>query len=88
MAWTIEYRPEAIKDLRKLDRTIRAEILAYLDERIASAEHPRLFGKALRHEKLGLWRFRHRNYRIICEMQDIRQTILVIGVGHRRDVYD
>lgn len=87
MGWTIEYDPEAIRDLNKLDRSIRSEIFRYLQERIAQADNPRNFGKVLRHEKFGLWRYRVRDFRIICELQDTRQVVLVIGVGHRREVY-
>jgi mRNA interferase RelE/StbE len=58
-----------------------------MQERIAQADSPRNFGKALRHDKFGLWRCRVRDFRIICELQDARQIVLVVGVGHRKDVY-
>ena len=87
MGWTIEYDPEAIRDLNKLGRSIRSEIFDYMQDRIAKADSPRNFGKALRHEKLGLWRYRVRGFRIICELQDTRKVVLVVGVGHRKDVY-
>jgi mRNA interferase RelE/StbE len=87
LAWTIEYDPEAIKDLKRLDRFIRSEIFDYLQERIARAESPRNFGKPLRHEKFGLWRYRVRDFRIVCELQEGRRVVLVVGVGHRKDVY-
>ena len=48
MAWTIEYDPGALKDLKKLDRQIQREILDYMDERVARAKDPRDFGKPLR----------------------------------------
>ncbi len=87
MAWTIEYDPEAIRDLNKLDRSIRADVFNYMQNRIARADNPRNFGKALRHDKFGLWRYRVRDFRIICELQDAPQVVLVVGVGHRKDVY-
>jgi mRNA interferase RelE/StbE len=87
LGWTIEYDPEAIRDLNKLNRSIRSEVFSYMQERIAQADSPRNFGKALRHDKFGLWRYRVRDFRIICELQDARQVVLVVGVGHRRDVY-
>lgn len=87
MGWTIEYDPGAIRDLNKLNRSIRSEVFRYMQERIAQADSPRNFGKALRHEKFGLWRYRIRDFRVICELQDARQVVLVVGVGHRRDVY-
>lgn len=87
MGWKIEYDPEAIRDLNKLNRSIRADVFSYMQERIAQTDNPRNFGKALRHDKFGLWRYRLRDLRIICELQDARQVVLVVGVGHRRDIY-
>jgi len=87
LGWAIEYDPEAIKDLNKLNRSIRSEIFSYMQERIAQAESPRNFGKPLRYDKFGLWRYRVRDFRIICELQDPRQVVLVVGVCDRKDVY-
>jgi mRNA interferase RelE/StbE len=87
LAWTIEYDPRAIDDLNRLDRPTKRAIVEYLETRIASADDPRLFGKALRHGLGGLWRYRVRDYRVVCEMKSDILTVLVVGVGHRRDVY-
>jgi mRNA interferase RelE/StbE len=62
LGWTIEYDPEAIKDLNKLNHSIRLEIFRYMQERIAQADTPRNFGKPLRYDKFGLWRYRVRNF--------------------------
>jgi mRNA interferase RelE/StbE len=59
-----------------------------MDKRIADAADPRDFGKPLRKSKFGLWRYRVRDYRILCEIQDFRLVVLVVGVGHRSVVYD
>ena len=88
MGWSIEYDPEALKDLKKLDRTIQREILDYMDNRIATADSPRNFGKPLRGSKYGLWRYRLRDYRIICELQEKRSVVLVVAIGHRSTIYD
>lgn len=87
MAWTIKYDPRALKDLRKLDRPIQREILDYMDHRIAPAQEPRQFGKALRGSKFGLWRYRVRDYRIICEISERELVVLVVGIGHRSTIY-
>ena len=88
MAWTIEYDPRALKDLKRLDRTIQREILDYMDERVAAAKDPRNFGEPLRASKFGLWRYRVRDYRIICELQGKRLVVLVVGVGQRSTIYE
>ena len=76
MAWTIEYDEEAVRDLKKLDRQVQSEILDYMEERIGRAEDPRSFGKPLRHSKFGLWRYRVRDYRIICQLQQAKLIVL------------
>ena len=88
MAWTIEYDEGALKDLKKLDRQVQREILNYMDKRIAKAQDPRAFGKPLRHSKFGLWRYRLRDFRIICQLQEAKLIVLVVSVGHRSTVYE
>lgn len=87
MAWRIEYDPRAIDDLNRLSRGVRREIVQYLETRVAPADNPRLFGKPLRHGLAGLWRYRVRDYRSVCALRDEALIVLVVGVGHRREVY-
>ena len=88
MAWTIDYDEGALADLKKLDRQVQREILDFMKKRIGVADDPRVFGKPLRHSKFGLWRYRVRDYRIICELQDAQLRVLVVAVGHRSTVYE
>lgn len=88
MAWTISYTDTAAKQLRKLDKQTARRILDFMDERIAGTENPRDTGKALTGPLLGtFWRYRVGDYRIICEIQDGKLSVLVIEIGHRREVY-
>jgi mRNA interferase RelE/StbE len=88
LAWTISYTDTARKELRKLDKQTARRILDFMDERIAGAENPRDTGKALTGPLLGtFWRYRVGDYRIICEIQDGKLCVLVIEIGHRREVY-
>jgi mRNA interferase RelE/StbE len=41
----------------------------------------------LQGEKRGLWRYRVGDYRLICDIQDGKINILVLELGHRKDVY-
>jgi mRNA interferase RelE/StbE len=86
--WTVEFDDAAAKELRKLDRQAQKEILRYLRERIATDEDPRRFGKPLSRELAGMWRYRVRDYRLICSIEDDTVTVLVLRVGHRKDIYD
>ncbi len=88
MTWTVEFDDGAAKELRKLDRQAQQEILRYLRERIATDEDPRRFGKPLSRDLAGLWRYRVRNYRMICHIEDDKLVVLVLRVGHRKDIYE
>jgi mRNA interferase RelE/StbE len=88
LGWTIEYSAAALRDLKKLDRAMAAEILDYMDRRVAPADDPRDFGKILRHDRYGLWRYRVRDYRIICELDVKRSIVIVHAIGHRSTIYD
>lgn len=88
MGWTIKFTEFAEKQLRKLDKAVAKKILKYFKERVLAQDDPRKFGKTLLHDKSGLWRFRVDDYRIICKLEDHELTILVVRLGHRKDVYE
>lgn len=87
MVWTIEFLPDAVKELKKLDRTAAARIVKTLEERIAVLDDPRTLGSALTGDHAGYWRWRIGDYRVVARMEDERITILVVRVAHRREVY-
>ncbi len=87
MAWTIDYADTAMQQLRKLDRQTARRIVDFMDERIATLENPRATGKALTGPLGGLWRYRIGDCRVICDLQDDALRVLVLQVGHRREVY-
>ena len=88
MAWRVEFVPEAEKDLRKLDKPVRRRILAFLHERIRSSDDPRSIGEALAGPDLGkFWKYRVGDYRIVARIEDTIVRILIVRVGHRREVY-
>ena len=88
MSWAYEFTPEAVRTLRGLGPSAAAEIKAYLETRIKGTKDPRAFGKPLRHELKGLWRYRVREWRILCRRQDEVCIVVVIDAGHRPAVYD
>jgi mRNA interferase RelE/StbE len=88
LTWPVEFDDAAAKELRKLDRQAQQEILRYFRERIATDEDPRRFGKPLSRDMTGLWRYRVRDYRMICNIEDQKLVVLVIRAGHRKEVYE
>jgi mRNA interferase RelE/StbE len=87
-AWTVEFDDRARRELRKLDAKTQRAILRYLREHIAVVDDPRRFGKPLRRNLAGLWRYRVEDYRLICRIENERVVVLVLEVGHRREVYE
>ncbi|MBV6476245.1 MAG: hypothetical protein MOGDAGHF_01830 [Rhodocyclaceae bacterium] len=88
MAFEIEFDPEAVKDLKKLDRPVQQRILAFLKQRVAPLDNPRDIGEALAGAKLGsYWKYRVGDWRIICDIQDRRIVVRVLRVGNRREIY-
>jgi mRNA interferase RelE/StbE len=87
LAWTIEITRTAEKQIKKLHRQAQESIVRFLRERLKPADNPRQWGKPLHGDKGGLWRYRVGDYRLICDIQDEKITLLVLQVGHRKDVY-
>lgn len=87
MAWRVEFHHRAKRELDKLDRPARERVARFLRERIATDQDPRRVGEALRGDKANLWKFRVGDYRLICDIQDGRVTVLVLAIGHRRKIY-
>jgi mRNA interferase RelE/StbE len=84
----VEFDDRARRELRKLAAEMQETILRYLRERVAKSTDPRQFGKPLRMNLAGLWRYRIGDYRLICRLEDNRLVVLVLKVGHRREVYE
>jgi mRNA interferase RelE/StbE len=87
LAWAINYTETAKRELKKLDKPAARRILDFLDNRVAKQDDPRQLGKALSGPLGTLWRYRIGDYRVICEIQHQTVTVLVLRVGHRREVY-
>jgi mRNA interferase RelE/StbE len=88
LTWIIKYSETSLRQLKKLDKSIALRVLDFMDERIAPLEDPRSQGKNLVGPKLGsYWRYRVGDVRVICDIKDKVVTILVVEVGHRREVY-
>ena len=88
LVWQIKLTATAAKQLSKLDQVTAKRIISFLKLRLATQDDPRITGKALTGKNLGMyWRYRVGDYRIICEIQDGEICILVIEIGHRKDIY-
>jgi mRNA interferase RelE/StbE len=88
LAFEIVFDPEALKDLKKLDRPIQQRLIGFLKQRVATLDNPRDIGEALAGAKLGsYWKYRVGDWRIICAIEDERIVVRVLRIGNRREIY-
>jgi mRNA interferase RelE/StbE len=84
VAYRIEVAPAAVRQLRKLDPPTRRRIQAAF-ELLATDPRPPGAKKLVGGE--GEWRVRTGDYRVMYEIRDDAFVLLVLAVGHRREVY-
>ena len=87
MKYKVLFTEKAKKQLKKLDKHIAALIVGWIEKNIENCENPRMYGKGLVENKSGQWRYRIGDYRVICQIQDNEVIVLVLEIGHRREIY-
>jgi mRNA interferase RelE/StbE len=85
--WTIELDPAAQKELDGLDKPIARRILKFLRERVAKLDDPHQIGERLKGTLSEFWKYRVGDHRLICSLENDRLVVLVLRIGHRREVY-
>jgi mRNA interferase RelE/StbE len=88
MAWNVEVSPKAQRQLDELDKPVARRISRFLYERIGKLDDPRQLGERLQGTLSDFWRYRVGDYRLICSLENDRLVVLVLRIGHRRDVYE
>ena len=88
MKYQVEYTEQTIKELKKLDGFTKRMIKAWIEKNLVNCENPRLHGKALSANRVGQWRYRIGDYRILADIQDEKIVILVFAVEHRSKIYE
>ncbi len=87
MKWQVAFASAAEKQFSKLGKTAQQEIDRYIAKNLETTEDPRRFGKPYLSIK-NAWRYRVGDYRLVCLIENQKLSVLVLKVGHRRDVYD
>jgi mRNA interferase RelE/StbE len=83
--YAVQLAPAALRELRRLDLPARRRVHAVID---LLADDPRPPAcKAMAGQAFGTYRVRTGDYRIVYEVHDDRLVVLVIRIGHRREVY-
>jgi len=84
----VVFTNEAKNELKKLDRYTAMLLTAWVRKNLEGCSDPRQHGKGLTANRGGQWRYRIGDYRLVAEINDDTITILILTVGHRRDVYE
>ena len=87
MPWKVSISETADKQLARLGRQEEKRIRRFLRERVELCDNPRSFGDPLLGNFSGLWRYRVGDFRLICDIQDEDIIVLVLKIGHRREIY-
>jgi mRNA interferase RelE/StbE len=88
LTWKIEWDDRARKELRKLDKTIQKKILRYCRTHIEECDNPKQYALPMSGNKRGFWRYRIGSYRLVCDIEGANFIVLVLRVGHRKEIYD
>ena len=84
MLYSIQFTPRAQRDLSALDRAVQQRLRQHIDR---LAENPFPVGaKKLRAEE-PFYRIRVSDYRVIYQVKANELLVIIVKIGHRREVY-
>jgi len=86
--YKVLFTERALRELKKLDKYTALLLTAWIRKNLECCTNPRDHGKGLTANRTGQWRYRVGDYRILAEISDETITILVLSVGHRKEVYE
>jgi mRNA interferase RelE/StbE len=84
MSYTWAFTEKSESQFKKLDRPLKKRVVSKLDWWCKN-DKPLDFAETLINSELGSYRFRMGDYRIIFDIED--HTIIVLAIGHRREIY-
>lgn len=87
MSFNVVFSEKALKQLKKMDRYTAAFIMGWIRKNLDGCTDPRQHGRGLVSNRSGQWRYRVGDYRIIAEIEDEEVIILLLEIGHRREIY-
>ena len=87
MSYKVEYSKTTKKQIKKMDPYIKIMIMNWINKNLVGCNDPREQGKALRGNSENQWRYRVGDYRLICDIVDDRLILLILSIGHQKEVY-
>lgn len=88
MKYELQLSERFKKEFKKLDKYTQKILRSWIDKNLVNCDNPRKFGKGLTANRVGQWRYRIGDYRLICIIEDDKFIITALTVGHRREVYN
>lgn len=88
MKYELQLSERFKKEFKKLDKYTQKILRSWIDKNLVNCDNPRNFGKGLTANRVGQWRYRIGDYRLICIIEDDKFIITALTVGHRREVYN
>lgn len=86
--YKVIYDKKAKKQVSKLDPFVSKKIKKWVDDNLIDCNDPYRTGKQLCGTLAKYWRYRVGDYRIIAEIDDEKIIILIVKIGHRREIYN
>jgi mRNA interferase RelE/StbE len=87
MIYELKYEAKAVKQIKKLDPATGKLIKSWIEKNLLNTDNPRQHGKGLTGSLSQYWRYRVGDYRILAEINDNEIIIIIVEVGHRREIY-
>lgn len=87
MSYKVEYSKTAKKQIKKMDQYTKIMIMNWINKNLVGCNDPREQDKALKGNLKNQWRYRVGDYRLICDIVDDRLILLMLSIGHRKEVY-
>lgn len=88
MRYKVVFKNKAIKSLKKIDKSQQIRILSWIEKNLESTDNPRKNGSKLKGELGEYWRYRVGKYRMIAEIDDFDIKIIIVNIGHRKNIYN
>lgn len=85
--YRVSFTNYALKQLKKFDKFTQRILFDWISKNLEKCQNPRINGKALTANCNGQWRYRVGDYRIIVDIKDNELIILVIAIGHHKEIY-
>lgn len=85
--YQVIFTERALKQLKKIDKTSAKQIKSWVTKNLVNCQNPKLYGKALKGNLSGVWRYRVGDYRLFANIYKNIILIEIFIVGHRKNIY-